>query len=352
MSVINQVLSDLEKRGASPLPGQAIRVVQARNNRLRLWLVVAVGLLILLLVILWVREPAPPAVLPKPLPLTVAEPMPVPDSVVLPVEEPVAPVQQEKIKTAVKPVPAMRLSYELSSIPLTAQTKPKSVQRTRPDIEIKKTPPGKAEQTGIVDRQLKQFSPQQRAENEFRRASGLVQKGRNSEALEAYEAALKLDATHDAARQAMVWMLLENKRNADAERVLQDGLKINVRNTEFAMLLARLQIERNYLPLAMETLHTTLPYADRQAEYHAFVAAVNQRMGRHIETIEHYQIALQQAPTTGIWQMGLGISLQALQRNEEARTAFKRAIDTRTLSAELQAFVEQRLKELSPQGAR
>lgn len=344
MSVINQVLSDLEKRGASPLPGQAIRVVQARNNRLALWLVVAAGLLILLLAILWMRAPAPPAALPKPLPLTVAEPMPAPDSLVLPVEAPVAPVQPEKIKPAVKPVPAMRLSYELSSIPLTAQTKPKSAQRTNPEIGIK-TPSGKAEQTGGVDR-MKQFSPQQRAENEFRRASGLVQKGRNSEALEAYEAALKLDATHDAARQALVWMLLENKRNADAERVLQDGLKINVRNTEFAMLLARLQIERNDLPLAMETLHKTLPYADRQAEYHAFVAAVYQRMGRHNETIEHYQIALQQAPTTGIWQMGLGISLQALQRNEEARAAFKRAIETHTLSAELQAFVEQRLKAL------
>lgn len=345
MSVINQVLSDLEKRGASPLPGQAIRVVQTRNNQLGLWLVVAVVLVMLLLAILWMRAPAPPPPLPKPLPLTVAESIPVPDSVIPPVEVTVAPVEPEKIKPAVKLVPAMRLSYELSSIPLTAQAKPKSVQRTNPDIEIK-TPSGKVEQIGVVEKQMKQFSPQQRAENEFRRASGLVQKGRNSEALEAYEAALKLDATHDAARQAMVWMLLENKRNADAERVLQEGLKINVRNTEFAMLLARLQVERNDLPLAMETLHKTLPYADRQAEYHAFVAAVYQRMGRHNETIENYQIALQQAPATGIWQMGLGISLQALQRNEEARTAFKRAIETRTLSAELQAFVEQRLKEL------
>ena len=191
MSVINQVLSDLEKRGASPLPGQAIRVVQARNNRLALWLVVAAGLLILLLAILWMRAQAPPAALPKPLPLTVAEPMPVPDSLVLPVEAPVAPVQPEKIQPAVKPLPAMRLSYELSSKPLAVQTKPKSVQRARPDIEIKKTPPGKAEQSGGVDR-MKQFSPQQRAENEFRRASGLVQKGRNSEALDRLERARKV----------------------------------------------------------------------------------------------------------------------------------------------------------------
>ncbi len=42
--------------------------------------------------------------------------------------------------------------------------------------------------------------------------------------------------------------------------------------------------------------------------------------------------------------MGLGISLQAEQRNEEARVAFMRAIESRTLSAELQAFVKQQIK--------
>lgn len=44
--------------------------------------------------------------------------------------------------------------------------------------------------------------------------------------------------------------------------------------------------------------------------------------------------------------MGLGISLHAVKRNEEARDAFQRAIGTGTLSAELRAFIEQRLKDL------
>ena len=193
---------------------------------------------------------------------------------------------------------------------------------------------------------MKQFSPQQRAENEFRRATELVQKGRDSEALDAYATALKLDAANDGGRQAMVWLLLENKRNDDAERVLQDGLKININNIEFATLLARLQVERNDLPLAMETLQKTLPYVGQQAEYHAFVAAVYQRLNQHNKAITHYQVAVQQMPNSGIWLMGLGVSLHEVQRNEEARAAFKSALETHTLDAELQAFVEQRLKEL------
>jgi hypothetical protein len=44
--------------------------------------------------------------------------------------------------------------------------------------------------------------------------------------------------------------------------------------------------------------------------------------------------------------MGLGISLQALERKEEARAVFRRAADSRTLNADLQAFVEAQLREL------
>ena len=44
--------------------------------------------------------------------------------------------------------------------------------------------------------------------------------------------------------------------------------------------------------------------------------------------------------------MGMGISLQALQRNEEARDAYQRALATNSLNAQLQGFVQQKLKEL------
>jgi MSHA biogenesis protein MshN len=46
--------------------------------------------------------------------------------------------------------------------------------------------------------------------------------------------------------------------------------------------------------------------------------------------------------------MGLGISLQAESRKDEALDIYKRAIETRSLSPELQAFVEQKIKEIKP----
>jgi MSHA biogenesis protein MshN len=59
-----------------------------------------------------------------------------------------------------------------------------------------------------------------------------------------------------------------------------------------------------------------------------------------------YQAALALAPRSGVWLMGLGISLQALGRNSEAQIAFRRARASDMLTGELQAFVDQRLKQL------
>jgi len=423
MSLVNQVLSDLEKRGVNALPGEAsIRVAPVQSNRFRaVWLMVAVLALVFVAAGFWWRSsksnktaahidanPAPvlagsklPA-LGTPLAgvsmvQAPARPVAVPQAESQPVAVATQEIHQEenRQKGGGEAVgAAMRLSFELSSIPLPSSLRAKSVAAAtvqshdkaalpehitsadgdfsagvRSDTSAaaarggfagdlhpaegraKSSPPVGASVSavvpaGSVDKKIKQISVQQQADNEFRRASGLMQQGRTNEAIAGYEAALQLDAGHDAARQAMLGLLLENKRNADAERVLQDGLKHNPRHSGFAMLLARLQVERNELALALDTLQKTLPYAYQQADYQAFIAALMQRQNRHNEAISRYQIALQLAPDNGIWLMGYGISLQAAQRIDDARNAFRRALESKTLSPELQAFVQEKLKGL------
>jgi len=193
---------------------------------------------------------------------------------------------------------------------------------------------------------IKKVSSMQLADAEFRRSAGLMQMGRVDDAIAGYKAALHLDADHDAARQALVALLLESKLNADAENVLLEGLSNKPEKIDFVMLLARLQVERGALGQATETLQNSLPFAEMQADYRAFLAALLQRQNRNEEAIQHYQVALQYAPGNGIWLMGYGISLHAMQRNAEAKNAFQRALDTRALAPGLQQFVLQKLKGL------
>ena len=228
---------------------------------------------------------------------------------------------------------------DVSVKPAKATAKPQSIKTATSNAKV-------AVQTSKGALPMKHVSPAQQADAEFRKAAALMQQGRIADALAGYEAALRLDAGHDAARQALVALLLEGKRGTDAERVLQERLNSKPDHTGFTMMLARLQVERGAVAEATATLEKALPYANSQADYQAFLAALLQRQNLNDEAIAHYQIALQLAPNNGIWLMGYGISLQAMQRNADAKDAFKHALDTQTLSPDLQAFVQQKIKGL------
>jgi MSHA biogenesis protein MshN len=197
-----------------------------------------------------------------------------------------------------------------------------------------------------VAKQMKELTAQQRAEEEYRRATVVLNQGRRSDAIAALEKALQLDAQHSVARQTLAGLLLDDKRNDEAMRKLQDGLNSDKNHPAIAMMLARLQVDKGDLRSAVETLQRTLPYASDRADYQAFLAALLQREGRHKEASQHYLLALHKSPQNGLWWMGIGISLQADNRLAEARDAFGRAKAAGNLSPELLAFVEQKLNQL------
>jgi len=185
----------------------------------------------------------------------------------------------------------------------------------------------------------------QRADNSYRRALASLQDGRVNEAITGLQQTLRTNPRHDAARQTLVGLLVENKRSDEAVLELQGALALDARQPAMAMLLARLQIERG--GNGIETLLRTLPYAGGNGEYQAFLAGALQRQNRHREAIDQYGAALRGAPNNGVWWMGLGLSLQAEKRNADAADAYRRAQASGTLTGELQGFVERKLQQVA-----
>jgi MSHA biogenesis protein MshN len=199
---------------------------------------------------------------------------------------------------------------------------------------------------GPIEKQARQLTAYERAENTFRQGVASLRKGRMAEAESRFREALAEDLSHAAARQALIGILIDSGRLADAQAVLADSLDANPRQPGLAMLLARLQVESGDLAAALQTLERTSTYAGSDADYRAFRAAVLQRAGRHDEAVEQYRNALVLAPGNAVWLMGLGISLRSLGENNLARQAFASAASARTLTPELQAFVEQQHREM------
>ena len=204
---------------------------------------------------------------------------------------------------------------------------------------------GGASDQGRIDKRVSQ-STRDRAEGEFRRAMTFVNQGRMSEGMDGLRAALALDPSYEAARQTLVSLLLEAKRTDDAAAALEEGLALNSSNSGFAMLLARIRVERGNLGGALDLLQKHEAAAQDNGEYRAFAAALLQRLGRHEEAIQQYTVALSIAPGVGAWWIGLGISQEASSRGKEAAEAFRRAKLTGTLNTNLAAYADQRLRQL------
>ena len=367
MSVINQMLNQLEQRGAHTAAEQTmVRAVPPAIRNFTVPLLV-IGLTLLAGIAAWQWLPT---LRPNAAAISTSPPLSPPNAAgnAAGSHEPAKLISQQPPAEIVTPsaapapdLPASRLSFELSTVRLPAvKMVEKSIatensattnkpSQTTAEPQLIKSPVSNTQAavqipTGTLP--MKQVSAAQQADAEFRKAAALMQQGRIDDALAGYAAALRLDAGHDAARQALVALLLESKRGADAERVLHERLNSKPDHIGFTMMLARLQVERDAVAEAIATMEKALPYANSHADYQAFMAALLQRQNRNDEAISHYQIALHLAPNNGIWLMGYGISLQAMQRNADAKAAFQHALDTHTLNQDLQAFVQQKIKGL------
>ncbi|HEY6241857.1 MAG TPA: tetratricopeptide repeat protein [Burkholderiales bacterium] len=259
---------------------------------------------------------------------------------------PQAPLTQQRAN-----VDMLRLATELTTpIPERSARPPssRSAPKNPSNTSRKSAQPARAVEpvaTGKIDRRSN-TTQRDRPENEFRRAVKLVNQGRIAEGMDAFRSALAIDPGHESARQTLVALLLEAKRVDEAADLLQEGLALNSENTGFAMLLARILVERDDIQTALIVLQRHAAPPDLNPDFHAFAAALYQRLDRHKEAIEQYQAALRLAPSAGIWWMGLGISYQAVGQPKEALEAFTRAKSAGNLNPNLLAFVDQRLRQL------
>lgn len=387
MSLINKMLQDLEARratlSAESGAAQEIRSLPPeRSGGPKLWIVMAAFSLVLLLAVGgWWFMGNKPASQAQQVPPLASGP-----SGAAPAQPAAARTESSTVQIAREATPdtvssrqaplvekaAVLEPHEPPAVPAKAKDKPKSAARpaeqARPPAPPKATQrveAGKdarlriattltqAPQTGEreaddgarIEKKMRMSTPRERAENEYRRALALVNQGRISEGTAVLRGALSENATHLGARLALFSLLVEQQRYEEAQSLLNEALARDPAQPQLASRLARLQWERGDVQGAETTLRRSAGAAQGNPEFRGFHAAVLQRLTLHKEAVTEYQAALRLAPEAGVWWMGLGISLEADGRSAEAREAYQRARASGALSAELDRFVEQKLRQ-------
>ena len=143
------------------------------------------------------------------------------------------------------------------------------------------------------------------------------------------------------ARVRLALLLLAADQTTEAQASLRVGLNLAPNQTDLAQVLGHSLLEQDQAQAALAVLRPAVPPLTKNPEFHALLAAVEQRLGLHALAVTRYRGLLQRQPDNGNWLVGLGISLSAQGNTSAAVESFTRAADDRTLAEPLRAFAAQ-----------
>src|SRR5262249_7977449 len=112
------------------------------------------------------------------------------------------------------------------------------------------------------------------AESLFREGVAMLNQGRVTEAQRDFTAALKRHPAHEAARQALVSILIDRGQLDEARRLLEEGLVLNPAQAQFAMVLARIHVEQHNYTAAANVLNASREAGREDADYQVLLGAV------------------------------------------------------------------------------
>lgn len=347
MSLINRMLRDLDRRHALPDAASAdrnVRVVTRARRSDAFWIVLALAAVAGLGWLSWTIYQMQPQTLATPLALSrPAAPIPV---------LPAAPAVPPPVKPQAAPPPPPELFKLAEAIetPVASAPAPEPKQlpkpaRLPPDQAIAlpgEAPKGKAVQLSKRDRPL---SGAEEAEMRFQKGVERLNQGRASAAADEFAAALTIEPSHQAARQALVAVRLEQSELDAAEQLLSDGMALSPSNAQFATVLARIRVERGDNEGAAELLMRTNEAGAADPEHQLLLGTVLQRLGRDQEAIPAFENAARLAePTAPAW-VAMGMSYENIGRRREALRAYRQSIAAGA-GATLRGYAESRIAAL------
>ncbi len=202
-----------------------------------------------------------------------------------------------------------------------------------------------------VEKRIRPLSAAEQAERHYQQGIGLLQQGQGTRAEEALRQAIGSDAEHLRAWETLAGLLINAGRAVEATELLARARRHHPAQGTLAQLHARLLLDTQGAPAAINELERTAAVAPQSGDYLAFMGGLYQQQERYTDSRDAYRKALALKPQQGTWWMGLAIALEKLGDKPGAVSAYRKAAESHTLNKRLQSFVAQRLKGLETETA-
>jgi len=346
MSVINQMLRELDARGAASAALPAASTGTVNTNRRPTGLILGgVGLVAVAGAIHWMLQGAPAGVVTSAAPViarqeTAAAPVALVSAIQTAPVMPGAPQTATAapagptiaaLEQAQAVMPVREAGQAQAEQPLSAAAKPSIPVRSAVRIAAPAEP--------AVVKKMAELSPEAEAQQHYDDAQALRRAGKPDAAIVKYRQALAHRPGMANARSQLARLLQESGQTDAALLLLKTGFEQRA-DDGLAIATGRLLADLGQRDEALDWL--ARGQAGLRPADHALIGALLSQTQRHEEASRAYQRALAADPSRGGWLLGLGLALEAQGRAEEARMAYRGALERGQFQPEVTLFLRER----------
>lgn len=182
-------------------------------------------------------------------------------------------------------------------------------------------------------------SPEAEAQQHYDDAQALQRAGRYDAAIGQYRQALERNPGMAGARIRLAGLLQEKGQAGAALTLLQTGFEQRA-DDGLAIAAGRLLADLGQRDTALDWLQRG--EAGLRPADHALMGALLSQASRHEAAGRAYQRALAADPGQGGWLLGLGLAMEAQGRRDEARAAYRNALERGRFNPEVTQFLRER----------
>jgi tetratricopeptide (TPR) repeat protein len=198
-----------------------------------------------------------------------------------------------------------------------------------------------AEAEPAVVKKMSELTPEGEAQQYFDEAQLLRRAGKTDAAIVKYRLALDRNPGMRRARLQLARLLQESGQAEAASSLLKAGYDRQP-DPDLAIAIGRLMADQGRRDDALTWLargRENLRPADQ-----ALMGALLSQASRYAEAVQAYQLALAADPGQGGWSLGLGLALESLGRVSEAKEAYRNALDRGTFKPEVVKYLRNKIE--------
>jgi MSHA biogenesis protein MshN len=257
----------------------------------------------------------------------------------LPGEGAVAKTELEKT-----PLPDKEVEAKQGDVPVLSQQQPQTEEGESDLQPIEPLLIDEPEPVASYKKPVKRVASKR--ESSFDKGQRYLRQGRLAEAESALRDALNQARNNHRARELLAGLLIRGGRSEEALQLLRDGALLAPQRPGFALLQARILMQGGEQSEAVQLLEQVVRGGSGNKQVITMLAVLYQQQKQHQRALELYRMLIEREPGLASNWVGAAISLEALGNPDEALSAYRRAVGLPELAQALRAYAADRIEDL------